>query len=172
MRSRPKAPIFTSIVYHHHIPLFKRSSSSPMAISTIYYDWIMTHASEGQAKMRLSACSRCMRPAGVLAGSMEMHTRQIQIKVKTWIRPRRSQIRISCSRINTCSTVHIWFQFKESKDKLQSISCSRKRTHQLRDKSSQDVTKNHEITGERTRVFYVWCYSQSHNKLQKWVERW
>ncbi len=44
MRSRPKAPIFTSIVYHHHIPLFKGSSSSPMAISNIYYDWIMTHA--------------------------------------------------------------------------------------------------------------------------------
>ena len=120
-----------------------------------------------QAKMRLSACSWYMRPAGVLAGSMEMQTRQIQIKVKTWIRPRRSQVRISCSRINTCSTGHIWFQFKESKDKLQFISCSRKRTHQLRDKSSQDVTKNHKIIGERTRVFYVWCYSQSHNKLQK-----
>ena len=48
MRSRPKAPTFTSIVYHHHIPLFKGSSSSPMAISTIYYDWIKTHASKAK----------------------------------------------------------------------------------------------------------------------------
>ncbi len=153
MWSRPKAPIFTSIVYHHHIPLFKGKSSSPMTISTIYCDWIMTHASEGQAKMRLSACSRCMKPAGVLAGFMEMHTRQIQIKVKTWIRPRRSQIRISFSRINTCSTIQIWFQFKKSKDKVQSISSSRKRTRQPRDKSSQDGTKNHEITGEERESF-------------------
>ena len=139
--------------YQIHKKRDVRSSSSPMAISTIYYDWIMTHASEGQAKMRLSACSRCMRPAGVLAGSMEMHTRQIQIKVKTWIRPRRSQIQISCSRINTCSTVHIWFQFKESKEKVQSISCSRKKTHQPRDKLFQDGTKNHEITGEERESF-------------------
>ena len=127
MRSRPIAPIFTSIVYHHHIPLFKGTSSSPMTISTIYCDWIMTHASEGQAKMRLSACSRCMKPAGVLAGSMEMHTRQIQIKVKTWIRPRRRQIQISwCSSIKACSSVHLWFQCKESTDMANSKSCSGK----------------------------------------------